>query len=83
MAFVARRKDIGGGHPLLAAAEGLDVVDCLGGKRGPIARIRNQARYRATMAGDDNGFPALDCVEKLRKMDFGIGSLNFAHKTTS
>jgi hypothetical protein len=34
------------------------------------------------MADDDNRLPALHGVEKLRKMGLGIGSLNFAHKTT-
>jgi hypothetical protein len=31
------------------------------------------------MAGDDNGFAALDLAEQLGQMGLGIGGLDFAH----
>ena len=66
------------GHRACRFAKLLDVFDRLINFLLPQLRLGDNSRDSAAMPGDDDGLTALDFIEQLRKVGFGLGGLNFA-----
>jgi hypothetical protein len=83
VSLVPGRQKLVEGDLSSALTQRLYILDRVIDYRLPPLCLRHDPRYRATMSGDYYGLPALDFIEELGKVSFGLRSLNFAHRDTS
>jgi len=76
---MAGRQKFLDGDPPGARAKLFDVVNRPIDPLLTSGRFRNDPGDSAAMSGDDERLSFLHLIEELRKMDFGLRSLNFPH----
>jgi hypothetical protein len=79
VAFVPGGQELGQGDLSGVLAQRPDALDRAVDLLLPAMSLGHQARDGAAVVGDDDGLAALDVIEELGQMGFGLGDLDFTH----